>query len=99
MQIKVPDAILSDLAHHILEISCTQSDRGDFTRRFDQGVLSDYFENKIPQLDQQPLRPVWTNIKQSKQKKRKEEEEALVCLLYTSPSPRDAHRSRMPSSA
>ena len=24
---------------------------------------------------------------------------ALVCLLYTSPSPRDAHESRMPSSA
>ena len=25
--------------------------------------------------------------------------EELVCLLYTSPSPRDAHESRMPSSA
>ena len=24
---------------------------------------------------------------------------AVTCLLYTSPSPRDAHRSRMPSSA
>ena len=24
---------------------------------------------------------------------------ALLCLLYTSPSPRDAHESRMPSSA
>ena len=24
---------------------------------------------------------------------------AAVCLLYTSPSPRDAHESRMPSSA
>ena len=24
---------------------------------------------------------------------------SLCCLLYTSPSPRDAHRSRMPSSA
>ena len=24
---------------------------------------------------------------------------AYVCLLYTSPSPRDAHESRMPSSA
>ena len=23
----------------------------------------------------------------------------LICLLYTSPSPRDKHRSRMPSSA
>ena len=25
--------------------------------------------------------------------------EAMICLLYTSPSPRDAHESRMPSSA
>ena len=24
---------------------------------------------------------------------------ACICLLYTSPSPRDAHESRMPSSA
>ena len=24
---------------------------------------------------------------------------AYICLLYTSPSPRDAHESRMPSSA
>ena len=24
---------------------------------------------------------------------------AVACLLYTSPSPRDAHESRMPSSA
>ena len=27
------------------------------------------------------------------------EAEAYTCLLYTSPSPRDAHESRMPSSA
>ena len=26
-------------------------------------------------------------------------EENEICLLYTSPSPRDAHESRMPSSA
>ena len=29
----------------------------------------------------------------------KEKEEALICLLYTSPSPRDRQKSRMPSSA
>ena len=28
-----------------------------------------------------------------------EEEKLLICLLYTSPSPRDRTRSRMPSSA
>ena len=27
------------------------------------------------------------------------ETEGIICLLYTSPSPRDAHESRMPSSA
>ena len=27
------------------------------------------------------------------------EADIVVCLLYTSPSPRDAHESRMPSSA
>ena len=26
-------------------------------------------------------------------------EQPLICLLYTSPSPRDLYRSRMPSSA
>ena len=26
-------------------------------------------------------------------------EDNIICLLYTSPSPRDAHESRMPSSA
>jgi len=29
----------------------------------------------------------------------KTREPAYACLLYTSPSPRDAHESRMPSSA
>ena len=27
------------------------------------------------------------------------EDHLILCLLYTSPSPRDAHESRMPSSA
>ena len=27
------------------------------------------------------------------------DEDLFICLLYTSPSPRDKHRSRMPSSA
>ena len=26
-------------------------------------------------------------------------DQRMICLLYTSPSPRDAHESRMPSSA
>ena len=31
--------------------------------------------------------------------KKKEKDSNIVCLLYTSPSPRDRTRSRMPSSA
>ena len=31
--------------------------------------------------------------------KRRHEAEVLICLLYTSPSPRDRQKSRMPSSA
>ena len=34
-----------------------------------------------------------------RKKKFKKGDEVLICLLYTSPSPRDAHESRMPSSA
>ena len=32
-------------------------------------------------------------------KRLKVDEGVIACLLYTSPSPRDAHESRMPSSA
>ena len=34
-----------------------------------------------------------------KQKLKKQEDQLKACLLYTSPSPRDATLSRMPSSA
>ena len=41
-----------------------------------------------------------TKIVMDKKKKKKEEmKEELDCLLYTSPSPRDRTRARMPSSA
>ena len=35
----------------------------------------------------------------NKEKKLNEEADKLICLLYTSPSPRDISGSRMPSSA
>ena len=37
--------------------------------------------------------------KEEEEKEKEEEEEEENCLLYTSPSPRDATLSRMPSSA
>ena len=38
-------------------------------------------------------------IEEKQSKKMFEVDWLCVCLLYTSPSPRDAHESRMPSSA
>mgnify|MGYP003316730527 CR=1 FL=1 len=40
-----------------------------------------------------------TVIKSNANKVRKIEKRNVICLLYTSPSPRDATLSRMPSSA
>ena len=37
--------------------------------------------------------------KKEEEEGKKKKEEEKDCLLYTSPSPRDRHRSRMPSSA
>ena len=47
-----------------------------------------------PKLD--AIRQVQTEVAKKKAEKG---EEATDCLLYTSPSPRDAQLSRMPSSA
>ena len=38
-------------------------------------------------------------LKRVEEMNAKNEKKVLNCLLYTSPSPRDAHESRMPSSA
>ena len=38
-------------------------------------------------------------LEKQKQDLKKELERAKTCLLYTSPSPRDRQKSRMPSSA
>ena len=38
-------------------------------------------------------------VKGERPTKRKNSPQVYFCLLYTSPSPRDAHESRMPSSA
>ena len=40
-----------------------------------------------------------TVVKSTASKVRKIEKRDVVCLLYTSPSPRDTDKSRMPSSA
>ena len=53
-------------------------------------------------LARQPLKLVWTDRRKGRRYPRTAAAERalfLICLLYTSPSPRDRTRSRMPSSA
>ena len=46
------------------------------------------------------LKPVWTKKSMEKlAKELKGSAKIYICLLYTSPSPRDVEESRMPSSA
>ena len=58
---------------------------------------------KVNTLNQKYQIIIGNNILNNIQKLLKENSitynQSLVCLLYTSPSPRDAHESRMPSSA
>ena len=42
---------------------------------------------------------VWPPISKALEERKQKIAEGLSCLLYTSPSPRDRTRSRMPSSA
>ena len=44
-------------------------------------------------VDSDPNGIIWIKYKRSNK------DQFISCLLYTSPSPRDAHESRMPSSA
>ena len=40
-----------------------------------------------------------TSVRYANQTIKRRKARRIACLLYTSPSPRDAHESRMPSSA
>ena len=59
-------------------------------------------DNKIPFYVALPSSTIDWNIKDHKDipiEERNSNELSYICLLYTSPSPRDMRRSRMPSSA
>ena len=58
-------------------------------------------EDKITRQFYEDLSNLSKNINYSKKKKLKlfEQVVRIICLLYTSPSPRDRQKSRMPSSA
>ena len=68
-----------------------------YTVNIDDTIISDVLSNrrgdKVPELNNWPFKG--KNAKNTKNKLKME----LACLLYTSPSPRDRQRSRMPSSA
>ena len=54
----------------------------------------------LNEIESKGLKPFFYKVLGSKEKQiEKERQEYLTCLLYTSPSPRDATLSRMPSSA
>ena len=51
------------------------------------------------ELDRAKARGRWLSDDEQAALDLEADAEALLCLLYTSPSPRDMRRSRMPSSA
>ena len=57
------------------------------------------FEAKHPQLERQRHAADAQSIKNARPDRLEPMTVFVGCLLYTSPSPRDAHESRMPSSA
>ena len=61
-----------------------------------QGKLFDFVAQSYPDSDTEDF--INTYMK-SKTRKNIDDAMAYVCLLYTSPSPRDRQKSRMPSSA
>ena len=56
----------------------------------------EFRKQKIDNISEKEIRNYLFNIKWKSQKSLPM---CDICLLYTSPSPRDAHESRMPSSA
>ena len=86
--------IVPDKIHYLIEI------REYFEEEFDGKSKPEEYRTKVPlgQIEQQ-LRKVLADMDIPKEVVRTQEMGDYCCLLYTSPSPRDAHESRMPSSA
>ena len=60
-------------------------------------IQSDYYQ--IPKSDLEKIKEEEEKAREELIKESEKEEEKGICLLYTSPSPRDLSTSRMPSSA
>ena len=60
--------------------------------KFEEENLIKWLSKKSMSVDGKPVDNLLETLEQIQEKN-------IICLLYTSPSPRDAHESRMPSSA
>ena len=69
------------------EVATFKSTKADLERQLD--VVNEEFTLAKTQMDAK-----WTLFQEAL-----EQHDAVSCLLYTSPSPRDRQKSRMPSSA
>ena len=66
----------------------------------DRLPIREEMQNKLSQMHEHLIGQMERDINPKEVKKyMKESEQYMTCLLYTSPSPRDATLSRMPSSA
>ena len=94
---KVKNRIVQDALKATLKSKPASLYRKDFINRIETGNLSDDFK-KISGADW-IIEVVVERLDIKKQVFEKVEQFRKPCLLYTSPSPRDATLSRMPSSA
>ena len=65
----------------------------------DHGLIGKAIQNNVIELNKIQLRDFAINKHGQIDGKPFGGEKGMICLLYTSPSPRDMRRSRMPSSA
>ena len=92
-------AAINDLANGIPEGGGEEQERYSFPEVLPDPVeqyLDDDGRQEVDRLESDAnLREQW----KADETARMQHEYAMTCLLYTSPSPRDRTRSRMPSSA
>ena len=62
-------------------------------------TVGDTLNKNREQKQREQKQSAWEKYLEKKKEKTKEKKKSKNCLLYTSPSPRDRQKSRMPSSA
>ena len=82
---------------YIIVVNPTENDKGGIYIGYYPSTETKWFEYDYPYEAPKNIRIEYSNDRASKFEKAKKAMEN--CLLYTSPSPRDRQKSRMPSSA